>query len=123
MDSKYTPFCVACALLAIVVLYLLYTSMYGSENFSGAGDEFVLYFAPWCGHCKNFMPVWDSFKTKHPVKLVKVNCDESGVCKERGVDGFPTMILYKNGKPYQYNGDRTIESLSEFLSVHYGIPK
>ena len=31
------------------------------------------------------------------------------------IGGFPTLFLYKKGHYYKYNGDRTLESLQEFI--------
>lgn len=71
-------------------------------------------------------PTWDELATKFagsPVaKVAKVDCtlDESKeLCNEQGVDGFPTVFVYKNGKQVEeYTGSRSLEDLYEFVKKH-----
>ena len=40
--------------------------------------KFVLYFAHWCGHCKNFLPIWKEFKknnTNPNLEISEVDCE------------------------------------------------
>jgi len=101
------------------------------ENFEG-GDEVeyfrnavasgkpvvVKFYAPWCGHCKNLAPTWDSLMKEHPGKVLKVDADKNGdVAKEFGVQGFPTIMAFKDGKKSQdYDGPRDMTSLQKFIS-------
>jgi len=32
-------------------------------------DVFVLYYVPWCEHCKTFMTYWENFSKKVPDSL------------------------------------------------------
>lgn len=90
------------------------------------GVTIVKFFAPWCGHCKRLAPTWDDlageFAGNPQAKVAKVDCtlDESkDLCNEQGVDGFPTVFLYKNGeKLEEYMGSRTLDDLFEFVSKH-----
>ncbi len=57
--------------------------------------------AVWCPPCKKMTPLLDSLvKTNgHQFVLVKVDGgDQTDICKELKVDGFPTFIIYKQGK-------------------------
>ena len=64
--------------------------------------KIVLYYVPWCPHCKNMMPEWNKLEqnmqgTQTQVK--KVDCEANPqAAKEQDVNGFPTIILFKNGK-------------------------
>ncbi|XP_031628357.1 thioredoxin domain-containing protein 5 [Contarinia nasturtii] len=90
------------------------------------GVTIVKFFAPWCGHCKRMASTWDElagkFAGKEGAKIAKVDCtleENKELCNEQGVDGFPTVFLYKDGeKVEEYNGSRSLEDLFEFVSKH-----
>lgn len=57
--------------------------------------------AVWCPPCKKMAPVLDSLVARHGDKFVLVKIDggdQTDICKELNVDGFPTFIIYKQGK-------------------------
>jgi protein disulfide-isomerase A6 len=75
----------------------------------------VLFFAPWCGHCKNVVPIWDVLGQKYR-NVVKIDCDSNPqVASEHGVQGFPTIRAYVNNDFVEYNGDRSAQSLESFV--------
>lgn len=84
-------------------------------------NKLVLYHTNWCGHCKNFMPIWDEFtkQNTHDVLTDKVDCEQHrNICSEVGTVGFPTVMLFKtNGDKVEYVGPRTIDDLNEFLKI------
>lgn len=90
------------------------------------GTTIVKFFAPWCGHCKRMAPTWEDlagkFAGSSDAKVAKVDCtldDNKDLCNEQGVDGFPTIFIYKNGeKLEEYNGSRSLDDLYEFVSKH-----
>ncbi|KAH8046128.1 hypothetical protein JL722_13849 [Aureococcus anophagefferens] len=61
-------------------------------------DFFVLFHAPWCGHCASLAPTWEAARLYAPVDSVVVarmdatknEIDDPGVL----VDGFPTIYLF-----------------------------
>ena len=90
-----------------------------SESFQNSGPKVVLFYVPWCPHCKNMMPEWKQLEQNlegTQTKVDKVNCEEKpDVAKENEVDGFPTIILFKDGKSIPYEGDRTAEAIKDFV--------
>ena len=56
--------------------------------------------------------------------VAKVDCTSDDnknkdLCSEQGVNGFPTLHLYKDGKKAEeFNGKRTIEALEAFVEKH-----
>lgn len=92
------------------------------ETFSGNGDA-VLFYAPWCGHCKRVMPHWDNLeKSNVGVNVKKVNSDENKELTEKhGITGFPTIRYFSNGmddhKNYEtFTGPRDTKSLVNWLN-------
>jgi thioredoxin domain-containing protein 5 len=91
-----------------------------------SGVAFIKFYAPWCGHCKRLVPTWQSlaekFVSNANVKIAKVDCtlsENRDLCSEQGVNGFPTLFIYKNGeKISEYNGSRSLDDLHEFVSSH-----
>ena len=72
----------------------LMESMTGSMNSSN--PEVVLFYAPWCGHCKKMMPDWESLgNSVGNVHVKKVDCDKnSEAASAHGVQGFPTIMYF-----------------------------
>lgn len=85
----------------------------------------VMWFAPWCGHCKNIMKVWDELGEKFPSLLVaKIDATVNEVPGLPPVHSFPTIKLYRpDGTEAEYNGERTVEGISKFISTdgQYGL--
>jgi thioredoxin-like negative regulator of GroEL len=86
-------------------------------------DEIILYYATWCGYSRMFLPEWEKFvayaKDNLPsVKVSSIRCEDGNeaVCTQKGVEGYPTIILYlKNGEQIQFAGERNTKQLSDFI--------
>jgi len=96
-----------------------------ADNFDQTISEnpliLVEFYAPWCGHCKRLEPEYESAATilkEKNLPIAKVDADDStnAPLRERfGIRGFPTLKLFKNGVPSDYEGDRTAEAIVSFM--------
>jgi len=63
----------------------------------------VDFWAEWCGPCKQIAPILDEVAKEMDGKIAvaKVNIDENPESPQKyGVRGIPTLILFKDGKPF-----------------------
>lgn len=114
-------------LFVIFIIFLIISIVFKKnitpteEQFNNK-DKIVLCHATWCPHCTSFLPKWQQFKkmNKFPIQVVDLESDrDKDEIKEYKVKGYPTIILVKNGQHIEYNGDRSLVSLKEFVHEHY----
>ena len=88
---------------------------------------FVMFYAPWCGHCKRLTPMWDQFAEQHGhpdsnLRVARINCDDSensNLCTVYDIAGYPTVLFLKGNKYYKYRGERNIEAFVRFAEGAY----
>ena len=94
----------------------------------------VLFYAPWCGHCKTFKPEFEkamseldgvkATKSKiegKTVRFAKIDCDQEEnkpLAEKYNIKGYPTVkILSDNGAAIEYDGDRSADGMRQYLTV------
>lgn len=90
--------------------------------------HFVMYYAPWCGHCKALKPTWEtvSDKVEDKAVLAKVDCDNKEnqeLCQRAGVKGYPTLVAYSVGDTDGgdlYEGGRDAKALTSYVEDNMG---
>lgn len=76
--------------------------------------------APWCGPCRMFLPVYEAMAQSgkfEKVLFAKMNADESGsLSQEFGVRSIPTIIFLKNGEVVDTHiGGMNDDQLEQFI--------
>uniref|UniRef100_A0AAX7UE47 Thioredoxin domain-containing protein n=1 Tax=Astatotilapia calliptera TaxID=8154 RepID=A0AAX7UE47_ASTCA len=101
----------------------------GSEDFREALKKkkhaLVMFYAPWCPHCKNAVPHFTTaaelFKEDRKIVYAAVDCTKGQnheLCKQEGVEGYPTFNYYNYGKFVEkYNGDRGVSDWRRFMML------
>ena len=107
------------ALAVILVLLIgVYFLMGGRLEGFNTPTTVTFYFLPGCGWCDKFKPEWAKFKPlaeKEGIKTVEVNANEQKeLVEKKGITGFPTIKVEKNGKEVDFTGDRTADALLAF---------
>ncbi|XP_045464701.1 protein disulfide-isomerase [Harmonia axyridis] len=83
-------------------------------------DVLVEFYAPWCGHCKQLVPIYDKvgehFKDNSDVVIAKMDATANEL-EHTKISSFPTLKLYakESNKIIEYNGPRTFEGLVKFV--------
>ena len=70
------------------------------EALSNHDTVLVDFWAPWCGPCKSFAPIYEAAAEKFPdVVFAKVNADEApGLIAEHQIRAIPTLKVFRAGK-------------------------
>ena len=77
----------------------------------------VEFYAPWCGHCKELAPKWAEAAKRAkalspPIPVAKLDADAHGDLAQRfGVSGYPTIKVFRDGLPEDYDGSREADGI------------
>ena len=100
------------------------TSKFGGNSLSYSSDNdkinnitddtVLIFYAPWCGHCKKSMNDFKQATSQGNGKVMMINSDENpDIVKQYSVNGFPT-IMKSNGT--KYTGGRDASSIIDFAN-------
>lgn len=81
---------------------------------------FVMFYAPWCGHCKSLHPIYEKlaehFKDDPDIVIANIDSTKNEL-ENIKIKGFPTlkMFLKDTNEVKDYNGERTLEGMIAFI--------
>jgi len=98
------------------------------STLAGLDTALVMFYAPWCGHCKRLKPEFekaagDLLANDPPVTLAKVDCTEGGkdTCGRFEVRGYPTLKIFRGGElSNDYNGPREAAGIAKYMKAQVG---
>ncbi|KAN0037540.1 hypothetical protein ACTFIV_002891 [Dictyostelium citrinum] len=85
----------------------------------------IEFYAPWCFHCKNLKKTYDQLSTKlkqqdSNLKVAKIDCVANPrQCKRFSIRSYPTIKVIKGDSVYDMKGEKTLNSLNEFINKGY----
>lgn len=100
----------------------LVASNFDSVVFDTNKDVLVEFYAPWCGHCKQLVPIYEEvgkhFESNENIVVAKMDATANEL-EHTKITSFPTLKLYskESNKVIEYNGPRTFEGLVKFLET------
>lgn len=127
--------------LSLALLAFLFLGVRGAEedvleltdeNFTNElanhENSLVMFYAPWCGHCKRLKPEYAKAAellkgNDPPITLVKVDCTEGGkdTCNKFSVSGYPTLKIFaKTEMVTDYTGPREAAGIAKFMKGQVG---
>uniref|UniRef100_A0A8R1XXC0 Thioredoxin domain-containing protein n=1 Tax=Onchocerca volvulus TaxID=6282 RepID=A0A8R1XXC0_ONCVO len=79
------------------------------DRIISSGNVFVMFFSPWCGHCKAVKSAFrEAAEQSHFGKFAVVDCTTwNDLCERQSVKEYPTFQIFVNGVQHDYSGNRT----------------
>ena len=95
-----------------------------NDNRRVSDAKILFFYANWCPHCKKAKPDWDQFNSDYnntdmgfyKITSEQIDCSEGtdSRIQEYGIDGYPTIIMVKDGKRINYDARITYDNLKKF---------
>ncbi|KAJ1797503.1 protein disulfide-isomerase precursor [Coemansia sp. RSA 2399] len=108
-------------------VFKLVSKQFNEVVFDKTKDVLVLLHATWCIHCRRLMPVYQELgrllKSNANIVVAQMEATLNDVPSSDPaleITGYPTIVLVRavDNVVVPYNGDRSLNSFTEFLRVH-----
>jgi thioredoxin 1 len=69
------------------------------KNVKSKQKALVLFYASWCPFSQRFLPIFEAYAESNPDECLSVMVDfKPGLCDKYGIDYFPTVLLFREGR-------------------------
>lgn len=89
-----------------------------THTMRGGKKWLIMFYAPWCGHCKRMMPIMNEFAdiNQNQISIGAVDCDDNeDLCTAFDITGYPRLLLLAKDKHYRFKGERSVMNFEEFI--------
>lgn len=111
-------------IMGVIVVYLYKNKIetelkekYENQQNNKNQKKLLLFYAPWCGASKAFLPTWDRLVKNLPTETYDVDLEEnkqiSDVFK---IKYLPTLYVVNGENRIQYEGNRTYDEIVVFFN-------
>jgi thioredoxin-like negative regulator of GroEL len=100
----------------------IYNNEYSSSVITNEG-ELILFYVKWCPHSNDALTKWNVIKDKYNNPKFKIvfsetDCEQySEIATKYKIKEYPTIILVKDSKNYEYDADLSEETLNIFINT------
>eukprot|EP00331_Platyophrya_macrostoma_P000351 CAMPEP_0176406268 /NCGR_PEP_ID=MMETSP0127-20121128/780_1 /TAXON_ID=938130 /ORGANISM="Platyophrya macrostoma, Strain WH" /LENGTH=738 /DNA_ID=CAMNT_0017785381 /DNA_START=47 /DNA_END=2263 /DNA_ORIENTATION=+ len=81
------------------------------------GESLMISFTagPWCPPCTQLSSIYKQVANRLPsLTVTETNCDqEQWACQQFGIQGFPTVILFRNGR-HEFQGNKNADAIVQW---------
>lgn len=101
---------------------VLVANNFESVALDASKDVLVEFYAPWCGHCKQLVPIYEKvaehFKDNEDIVIAKIDSTANEL-ETIKITSFPTLKFFKKetNEVVEYNGPRTFEGKLLLLKI------
>ena len=93
------------------------------EVINGDKTVYVMFYAPWCGHCKNLHPTWNELGKKYEghdkVIIAKMDATANDLV-DLAISSYPTVKIFKGSIESAVDSkERDLGAMVNFLRAHW----